>query len=222
MGQYRLWLHHREVDHLLQTQLLALEKDLAHLDERIAYLQSNQATRDNTIFRALRYVQQRSIKEQLDYTDSRIKGTEGTSEVPSTGSSALPDLSARLASSIPSPSYQSTSSNPLASQPSRSENLSTPSSTSSLSKSAQSSNTSVTLSRSPSPLSDYQPDGSLPPLIPLSSKETDVSQQDQQVAPSTTQPVDQQSLRTNQLVQRWFERRKRFAQGSPSPKEEKL
>src|SRR5262245_36906001 len=38
MGQYRLWLQHREIDQLLRMQLKTQEKELARVDDQINLL----------------------------------------------------------------------------------------------------------------------------------------------------------------------------------------
>src|SRR2546430_15425477 len=53
MGQYRLWLHHREIDQLIQAQLKTLVKELARVDEQISLLANNTLQVDNVIIQAL-------------------------------------------------------------------------------------------------------------------------------------------------------------------------
>ena len=53
MGQYQLWLQHREIDQLLHAQLKALVKELAQVDEQISLLANNTLQVDNVIIQAL-------------------------------------------------------------------------------------------------------------------------------------------------------------------------
>jgi|GEM_PF-1660398 hypothetical protein len=52
MGQYRLWLHYREVDRQLHSELELLEEKLAALQEQASRLQATAPT-DNIIIQAL-------------------------------------------------------------------------------------------------------------------------------------------------------------------------
>ncbi|MFL5628762.1 MAG: hypothetical protein ACJ788_24540 [Ktedonobacteraceae bacterium] len=49
MGQYQRWLHHREVEKLLQAQLEALVKELAQLQERTQQLQQSMQSIDRAM-----------------------------------------------------------------------------------------------------------------------------------------------------------------------------
>ncbi len=53
MGQYQQWLHYREVDQYLRAQLEALETELAQLQNHSCHLEQNLPTADNQIIRAL-------------------------------------------------------------------------------------------------------------------------------------------------------------------------
>jgi hypothetical protein len=53
MGQYRQWLHYREVDQRLHAQLETLEQELTQLHEQARLLQELDYHTDNTIIQAL-------------------------------------------------------------------------------------------------------------------------------------------------------------------------
>src|ERR1700736_6293141 len=53
MGQYQLWLQHREIDQLLRAQLKTLVNELAQVDERMRILANSTLQVDNVIVQAL-------------------------------------------------------------------------------------------------------------------------------------------------------------------------
>ena len=53
MGQYRLWLQQRGIDHNLRTQLTQYEQELAHIDEQIAHLEKTVQTNNNPVLAIL-------------------------------------------------------------------------------------------------------------------------------------------------------------------------
>src|SRR5215467_11069426 len=55
MGQYQQWLHYREVDQHLRTQLEALETELAQLQDKTSSLTQTCPQADNQIMRALAF-----------------------------------------------------------------------------------------------------------------------------------------------------------------------
>lgn len=213
MGQYRLWLQHREIDQLLRAQLKTLVNELAQVDEQIRLLASSTIEVDNVIIQAL------------------LKEFEvGKSSVP------VPDASIQA---ILSPAVDLTLVNTAdlqeQKQPSGSSVPFTwghlPSFTS---RTMQNSATETTLSQRvpPTPLSTenllpsdiqkfvaaYSPAA---PQMKTTRKLTDITSPAHQVAGNgPASPVDQQSIRVNQGVERWFERRIHILQGSGSNQEE--
>jgi len=129
MGQYRLWLQHREIDQLLHAQLKTLVKELTQVDEQIGLLASNTLQVDNVIIQTL-------LKElQVEVSLVPVSGVPVQAISPPIQSSPIGEL----------------------------------------------------------PLPDLiRPSHSIPGDSPSS-------------------PVDQQSIRVNQVVRRWFERRTHFA-----------
>ena len=53
MVQYRLWLHHREVDQHLRGQQLRYEQELAAIDEHVACIETIAVQKDNALLTAL-------------------------------------------------------------------------------------------------------------------------------------------------------------------------
>src|SRR5581483_2042248 len=53
MGQYRQWLHYREVDQLLRAQLEALEQQLAQFQGQAHLLEHDRPSPENAILQAL-------------------------------------------------------------------------------------------------------------------------------------------------------------------------
>lgn len=53
MGQYRQWVHYREIDQQLHTQLAQLEQELADLQQQAALLKQDLPSLENTIIQAL-------------------------------------------------------------------------------------------------------------------------------------------------------------------------
>jgi hypothetical protein len=64
MVQYRLWLHHREVDQHLRGQQLKYEQELAEINEHIARIEKMAVHKDNALLTAL--TQQINIQEHIN------------------------------------------------------------------------------------------------------------------------------------------------------------
>ena len=209
MGQYRQWLHYRDIDHRLQTQREQLAHELAQLHTRLQQAGMSQPDVDNSIFQALLH----SAQPHNAPSESEVSFNE---DIPSP---AIPAYPLPPASSVPphaihaiqlaslSPSQQVAPMQPNESGP-RTVHPGTP--------------------LPPS----YAPLPPLPPL-PLSSSPTPYHQNNllpedmnsfldahSQTDPQLTIPwwlrraastspdgsLDPQSVQTNRLVQRWLER----------------
>ena len=66
MGQYRLWLHHREIDQDLHKQQTSYKQELAEIDERIAHIEKTAIQGHNALFAAL--TQHIKLQEHANYT----------------------------------------------------------------------------------------------------------------------------------------------------------
>lgn len=189
MSQYREWLFYREIDQQLTTQIQAFEQELAQLQAEINHLEHNANYSENIILQALVGIQQAQQANSQQSASNAIQGSTIT------GQKAAGTVSPALFAWSHLPDFDN---------------------------------------RDIQQSDDDAPTHS--PLPPLAASEgnllpTDIgafvddahSQTDPQLkvpwwlrnahtyktigkdAPSTS-PVDQQSNRTNQLVERWFER----------------
>ena len=216
MGQYRQWLHYREIDHLLNAQIITLEKELMKLNERIdAVAQETSLTAENAILQALIQQHQETQPATTRNAPTEEKDTAPSLEhVPSAPSPETKNAATGQGERVGSvsPALFAWSSLPNFG----SQNLS---------------QTPLRAGTAPHPVpptsrldEDFLPDdltafvnsyGQTAPQLKLpwwlrttTNAQTDADTQN--TGPSG--PVDVQSNRTNQLVQRWFERRERFAQ----------
>jgi hypothetical protein len=62
MGQYQQWLHYREVDQRLRAELEVLETELAQLQDQVSRLEQTYPYPDNQIIRALAISMQRETQ----------------------------------------------------------------------------------------------------------------------------------------------------------------
>ncbi len=217
MGQYRQWLHYREINQLLNAQIITLEKELVKLNERIdAVAQETSLTADNAILQVLIQQQQETQPTTILNAPTEKKGTAPSPDehVPS-----APSPETKNAATGPDERVGSVS--PALFAWSRLPNFG----------SQDLLQTPLHAVPAPYPIpSTLQPDeDSLPEdmtafvnsygrtapqlelprwLRAITNAQTDADTQN--TGPSG--PIDVQSNRTNQLVQRWFERRERFAQ----------
>jgi hypothetical protein len=225
MGQYRQWLHHREIDRLLSAQLITLEKELAQLGERIeSVAQETTLAADNFILHALiqqyqqtqhGYTQQTAEDTAREEFGNRTTATEnayiatsdqeqanGTIEKVSMAGSVSPALFAwgRL------PNFDSQDGQtPLRPTPMP---LPPVPPTPRLSEDLLPNNMAAFVDA----YSQTAPQLKLPWWLRSTlrnSKNLETLDEQEQ---NPHGPIDVQSNRTNELVQRWFERRRRFAQ----------
>jgi hypothetical protein len=213
MGQYRLWLQHREIDQLLRAQLKTLVNELARVDEQISLLANPTSQGDNVIIRAL-------LKEcQLEPSPvpvpdvpiqaisspvgdlSLIDSVDLQEQTPGSVSSAL--FTWGHLPKFASPGMQNLTrdtalSQPVPPTPLSAENL--------LPTDIQT----FVAAHGPAALRTNPP-RRLSDII-CSSHEIPND--------SSISPMDQQSVRINQGVERWFERRTHFPQESSGDQEE--
>lgn len=206
MGQYRLWLHHREIDLQLQVQLEMLEKELAQLQERAYLLGREHCNQDNVILQALlqRYSQEVSstqISEVLPEQNSP-QAEEAKRQEDSPRETISPALHAWSqlpnfdAQQLHQPMIQDPTFVPLPTASHIQPDL---------------------LPADMSAFIDAHTQVTSPQIEALSQL------RDLALPPSNEQshqPIDQQSVRTNRLIQRWFERWGRLAQNQQRSQEE--
>jgi hypothetical protein len=73
MGQYMLWMHHREIDQHLRGKQTIYEQELAEIDERIARIEKTAMQTNNALLTML--MQQIRFQE---YTTNKVTVTTGT------------------------------------------------------------------------------------------------------------------------------------------------
>ncbi len=210
MGQYQLWLQHREIDQLLHAQLKALVKELARVDEQISLLANSTLQVDNVIIQAL-------LKEfQIEATS--VSGVPVQAIFPQLQSSPIGDVTPADAVDV--------------------QDQHPPDSVSAalftwgylpnfVSQGIQDSTRQTALSE-PVPPTSLSAENLLPtdmqtfveahsPTVPETKN---IYPSHSIPSDSLASPVDQQSTRVNQVVERWFERRTRFTQGTGRSQEE--
>jgi len=211
MGQYRQWLHYREADQQLHTQLETLKQELAQLHEQARLLKEPDYGTGNAIIQALStYLRaEEYLKNSLD-TPNEQGSTNGQSStledfiiedipssatvaefVPETVSQALfawsrlPNFDTQ---GVREPTITASTHTPLPPM------LPTPPPT-----------THPGINLLPEDLAAFMDEHTQTPgqrTLPLWIRNTFYSS-------SSSSPVDQQSLRTNRLVERWLERWRR-------------
>ncbi len=213
MGQYRQWLHHREIDQLLRAQLVTLEHELAQLNERInAIEQETELSADNAIFQAL-FQQQQATRQAVGTTgeDERssttgVQETEGTTPGQTGIAGKAGTVSPALFAWGSLPNFDSQDMpHPLRAVPTPSPLPPSPRPEEDLLPSDMAAFVDIH--------SQTAPQLKLPWWLRSSLRAAERSQAEN-ANTDPGGPVDLQSSRTNQLVQRWFERRRRFAQQS--------
>jgi len=212
MGQYRLWLQHREIDQLLRAQLKALVNELAQIDEQIRLLANSTVQVDNVIIQALlkEFLVERS---SIPVPDAPVQAISSPAvdltlvdtvdledQKQSTGSSALftwGGFPSFALLNMQNPTKGTTLSEHVPISPLSTENL------------------------LPPDIQKFVAAYSPAPQMKNTRKLTDITSPAHQVASDgPASPVDQQSIRVNQGIERWFERRTHILQGSGSNQEE--
>jgi hypothetical protein len=193
MGQYRLWLHYREVDRQLHTELELLEEKLAALQEQAGRLQAAAST-DNVIVQALQAFLRTAAEAAPDTTPDGLP-----EHVPSNGIHAGYADSAAMATEQPTGAI--------------SRALFAWSNLPNIDMQAISG---LALKAGPSiPTPDLLPEDDLLPAMPGARDQQSIARLQAprwlaNLAPSSRSssmlPVDQQSIRADLLIQRWLER----------------
>ncbi|SRR5579883_1969381 len=216
MGQYRQWLHHREVEHRLRSQLAACEQELEQIEEGMRQLENDAAYASNSIMQALiaRHTEMMldKVAMTLEAAGPLVAATYSSTQsaeqpvpvaytTPAADSSGTGTVSPALNawSSLPDIAAQDiqapvTHISPPSSSPSQPSRPSLP----------HISNGQGNLL--PEDVSSFidaygltNPQLKMPWWLRNAVNAA-------QNARGSSSPVDQQSLRTNRLVQRWFER----------------
>lgn len=192
MGQYRQWLLYRDANQQLQHQIQEFERELTQLHAQIDQLETETISPENIILQTLISIQQaKKISHEIPVRRATSLSAErNTSEHKQQRGTVSPALFGR--SNLPNFNTQHVE-NPVADATTQ------------------------------KPVSQFQqPDSDLLPQN-ISTIADDSSQTDPQTTvpwwlnnthpnptpeehPQSSKPIDQQSRRTNQYVQRWFER----------------
>ncbi len=187
MGQYRQWLLYRETDQQLQHQIQEFEKELTQLHAQIDQLETDIISPENIILQTLMSIQQaKEISHEIPVAHATgLSAERNTPEHKQQRGTVSPALFGW--SNLPNFNTQHVE-NP------------------------------VTDATTQKPVPQFQQPNS--DLLPqnINAIANDSSQTDPQTTvpwwmhptpeehPQSTKPIDQQSRRTNQYVQRWFER----------------
>ena len=189
MGQYQQWLHYREIDQRLRAELEALETELAQLQDQVSRLEQTCPSPDNQIIRALTISMEREA-QPTSTSSSDVFSVESPLD-------ALPDTNE--SSHVLSPSLQHRGALPDFSPQEMQESFQN----GEVSKPPSTPNYEMILL--PEDVmaifeEHYQTDPQLE--LPWWLRNIKVSTG----TPDRTSPIDQESIRTNRLVQRWLER----------------
>ncbi|QBD81993.1 hypothetical protein EPA93_40860 [Ktedonosporobacter rubrisoli] len=214
MGQYRLWLHYREVDQQLRAQLKRLEEELAQLQEQVNHQQDSASYENNTIIRALSSLQHdRAHFEAALDTSSYLASHAPAENIPAESSEPLSAFSpAAQVNGVDQKQLTAILSQALFAW-SKLPNFDT----GEMQMPSFDFDVSAFSPPTPRPEADLLPEdiaaffttqGEEPP--PTLSHQPPHPQPEAELPSSagsaSTSPVDKQSMRTNQLIQRWFER----------------
>lgn len=184
MGQYREWLFYREIDQQLTTQIQALEQELAQVQAQVGRLEHGKRYAENIIIQALIGIQQaQQVHSQGSASDPATRpATQGQQAVSPTlfAWNQLPQLDNRDVQPVNNNASRGAPSSPPA---------------------AEGSLLPTNISAFMDAHSQTDPQLKVPWWLRNAHAYKEISSD----APGTS-PVDQQSTRTNQLVERWFER----------------
>lgn len=186
MGQYRQWLFYRDIDQQLTNQIQAFEQELAILQAEIRHLENDTTYSDNIILQTLIGIQQTRPGANRPSMPITTAADKKTAEQPAGSVSPalfawgqLPNFDTQ---DMQNPIVNATTQNPVPNPAASPDNL------------------------LPNDISSFveghsQTDPQL--KVPWWLRNT---RKTPEQAPQNTSPIDQQSNRTNQLVERWFER----------------
>ncbi len=233
MVQYRLWLHHREVDQHLRGQQLRYEQELAEIDEHVARIEKIAVQKDNALLTAL--IEQINTQEHInnhrtDTTQTQpehngamqtsLNGQKYQTPPPSNygqqgwdGRPADPDLrhqaqGRREARSLHVPPASSTWGDlpHFATQDMYTSEEELPLSDA---RAIPPETTDFPLPNDPNTPVDHNLQKNELDLLPWWLRHLMQTTPEEQEPPPTA-PIDQQSTRTNERVERWFTRRTRL------------
>ncbi|HLZ59944.1 MAG TPA: hypothetical protein VKR06_23595 [Ktedonosporobacter sp.] len=232
MGQYRQWLHLREVDQKLHTQLAILEQDLAQLQEQAHLLLADDYATDNIIIQALARqltppaTRQTAEKQYLSAPAPTLARNGAVGSSPSWESAAHPVGSPPLRGPQVIPVGRATTPGPASPQEEHPSETISPalfgwSQLPNFDSRPRVGGSLVDLNGTPS---DPYPPHPVPPtprmedLLPEDitafvdehshtiPSQIKLPRWFNNTLPAAKGPIDQQSVRTNRLVQRWLER----------------
>jgi len=189
MGQYQQWLHYREVDQRLRAELEALETELSQLQDQVSRLEQTCPSPDNQIIRALTISMEREA-QPTSTSSSDVFSVESPLD-------ALPDTNE--SSHVLSPSLQHRGALPDFSPQEMQESFQN----GEVSKPPSTPNYEMILLPEDFIAIFEEHNQTDPQLeLPWWLRNIKVSTG----TPDRTSPIDQESIRTNRLVQRWLER----------------
>jgi hypothetical protein len=215
MGQYRLWLHHREIDQDLHTQQAAYDQELAAIDEQIAHIENTAMQSSNALVIAL--IQQFHAQKEANSKEA------DTIITPPEQDETIHETAPHRQRQVPLPSnygQQSTSVSPALLAWSQLPNFNTHE---------------IHISEEhilPADVLPMLPDATdhllpsdLNSLFDDEPKDTQRSlpwwlrsimrtPHEEPEEPQKTAPIDQQSMHINQRVERWFARRNKLLHNS--------
>ncbi len=208
MGQYQLWLDHREIDQNLRRKHIAYTQELAKIDEHIACIENTAMQRNNALLAALMQqlkLQEHTANKATDTGDTRPEHNGSTQTNPNSQIDQTPSPSSygQQNTSVPSTLLTWGSSSNVETQDrdtleetvlSADTMPALPAATDHL----QPSNRYTLVDHESQTNGQASPPWWLRNLMQIIHEEQE---------PQPTAPIDQQSIQTNQHVERWFMRR---------------
>ena len=224
MVQYRLWLHHREVDQHLRGQQLTYKKELTEIDEHIASIEKMAMQADNALLKAL--IQQLNSHDHTTETKRRQIALNGTIQAEQNNQKHPAPPALHYGQQVwdePQPVHDpkqqpphDPKAQPLHSSPASSiwgevPNFATQETHTAEQEILSLDTISVLPEATDSPLSsapnsDHEPEQNETDLLPWWLRHLMQATPEEQDLPQTA-PIDQQSTNTNERVERWFTRR---------------
>ncbi|GCE27766.1 hypothetical protein KDA_32500 [Dictyobacter alpinus] len=186
MGQYRQWLFYRNIDQQLTQQIQTFEQELAILQAEIRHLENDTTYSENSILQTLIGVQH--IRPDIHQAPERAMPAPKQKAAEQSGGSVSPALFAWSqlpnfdAQEMQKPIVNATTQSPVPHANTSSDDL-----------------LPGDLNAFVEAHSQTDPQLKVPWWLRNTRKPAEKN-------PQSTSPIDQQSIRTNQLVERWFER----------------
>jgi hypothetical protein len=208
MGQYQLWLDHREIDQNLRRKQITYKQELSKIDEHIARIENTAMQKNNALLTAL--MQQLKLQE---HTTSKVTDAGGTK--PEHNGATQANTNSQNYQTPPPSNYgqQNTSVTPALLTWDHRPNVDTqdrhPAEDDVLSADTMSvlpATTDHLRLNNHHPLVDPESQQSGQASLPWWLRNLmQITHEEQE--PQPTAPIDQQSRQTNQHVERWFMRR---------------